>query len=83
MPLQKALAIKLREYRKKNGLSQEELALRCDIDRTYISLIERQKRNPTLHIIFIICNVIDVAPSKFISEVEQLMKELSNAERIE
>jgi len=35
----------VREYRKKLGLSQEELASICDFDRTYISLIERGLRN--------------------------------------
>lgn len=30
------------------GLSQEELAFECDLDRTYISSIERGKRNLSL-----------------------------------
>jgi transcriptional regulator with XRE-family HTH domain len=30
------------------GLSQEELADRCGFDRTYISMLERGKRNPSL-----------------------------------
>ena len=39
------LGIKVKEYRNQLGLSQEELADICDFDRTYISLIERGKRN--------------------------------------
>lgn len=40
------LAIKAR--RESLGLSQETLADRCEFDRTYISLLERGKRNPSL-----------------------------------
>jgi transcriptional regulator with XRE-family HTH domain len=30
------------------GLSQEKLAVQCGFDRTYISMLERGKRNPSL-----------------------------------
>ncbi|HDZ3741738.1 TPA: helix-turn-helix transcriptional regulator, partial [Vibrio cholerae] len=42
------VASTVRELRKKKGLSQEELAERADLDRTYISGIERGVRNITL-----------------------------------
>lgn len=35
----------IRSQREKLGLSQEELAGRCGFDRTYISMLERGKRN--------------------------------------
>lgn len=38
----------LRKARKANGITQEFLAGLCDFDPTYISLLERGKRNPTL-----------------------------------
>ena len=41
------LAQNIKYYRKKIGLSQEKLAQKCDFDRTYISLLERAKRNPS------------------------------------
>lgn len=41
MRLRDVLAINLRKYRSEKGLSQEELAHRADIDRTYISSLER------------------------------------------
>jgi transcriptional regulator with XRE-family HTH domain len=41
-----SLAIKTR--RLELGLSQEQLAHRCGFDRTYISMLERGKRNPSL-----------------------------------
>jgi transcriptional regulator with XRE-family HTH domain len=38
----------LREARTAQGLSQEKLAELSDLDRTFISMIERGKRKPTL-----------------------------------
>lgn len=42
-----ALGEAVKKRRKKVGLSQEQLAERCNFDRTYISMIERGKRNPS------------------------------------
>ena len=44
LPLGRAI----KEQREKLGLSQEKLADRCGFDRTYISMLERGKRNPSL-----------------------------------
>ena len=44
-------ANKLKVIRNQRNLSQEELALLCDIDRTYIGRIERCLRNPSLEIL--------------------------------
>ena len=38
----------IRNQREQLGLSQEKLAERCGFDRTYISMLERGKRNPSL-----------------------------------
>jgi len=41
MEIREVLALNLRKCRQAQGLSQEEVAHRADIDRTYISAIER------------------------------------------
>ena len=46
-PILIRLGDNLREKRTKLGISQEELAERCDLDRTYVSLVERGRRNPS------------------------------------
>lgn len=75
MELSEALAIVLKENRTSCGLSQEELAYRCDLDRTYISLLERGKRNPTINVISSISRNLNVQASEFIRQVEHLMSE--------
>jgi len=38
----------MKDFRGKRGLSQEALALSADVDRTYVSQIERAVGNPSL-----------------------------------
>jgi transcriptional regulator with XRE-family HTH domain len=42
MTIRETLALNLRRLRQEQGLSQEELADRAEIDRTYISALERE-----------------------------------------
>lgn len=57
-----AFGEKVRDARISAGLSQEELAHKCQLDRTYLSSIERGKRNITLLNLRKIMLVIPVAP---------------------
>lgn len=72
MEISKAFGTVLRKYRKLAGLSQEQLALQCDLDRTYIGLLERAERQPSISTIFIICEVLKIKPHELIEEVEKL-----------
>jgi len=42
------------------GLSQEAFAHKCGLDRTYISGIERGLRNPTLEVIAILAEGLEI-----------------------
>ena len=64
----------LRELREANKISQEKLAEYCDLDRTYISLLERGLRQPTITTIFKLSNALNIAPSELIQKVEILIK---------
>jgi transcriptional regulator with XRE-family HTH domain len=46
--IQKDFGERVRSLRKQKGLSQESLALACDLDRTYIGSVERGERNISL-----------------------------------
>ncbi len=73
MELEEAFSKVLKKYRLDKGLSQEELAHRCELDRTFISLLERGKRNPTLKTIFSICTTLEISPSDLIEKVENIV----------
>lgn len=70
MTIEEEFGVVLRKYRSKTGLSQEGLALKCGLDRTYISLLERGKRKPTINTVFAIAKIINVKPSQMIKEIE-------------
>jgi transcriptional regulator with XRE-family HTH domain len=55
---------RVRELRKETGLSQEAFAAKCGLDRTYISGIERGKRNVSLRNIQVIAKAIGIAMSE-------------------
>jgi ribosome-binding protein aMBF1 (putative translation factor) len=46
--IQKQFGERVRELRKEKGLSQEALALVCDLDRSYVGGVERGERNVSL-----------------------------------
>ena len=49
----------VRKARKKKGLSQEELAFKAELHRTYIGMIERAEKNITLISIQKIADALD------------------------
>lgn len=51
---------RVREIRKQKDLSQEELAYKADLHRTYIGMIERAEKNVTLLNIEKIANALEV-----------------------
>jgi transcriptional regulator with XRE-family HTH domain len=51
MSIRDVLAKNVRKYRQVAGLSQEELAHRAEIDRTYISSIERSVYGATIDVV--------------------------------
>lgn len=76
MPLsvEEAFGQTLRELRKEKGLSQEELAHESGLDRTFISLLERGKRQPSLGTIISIANALTLSASELINKVEKQLK---------
>lgn len=61
------LARNVRLGRQQLHLSQEELAARADIDRTYISGIERETRNPTITIVAKIAEVLETTAAALLT----------------
>jgi transcriptional regulator with XRE-family HTH domain len=55
---------RLRSIRQQKGLSQEALALVCELDRTYIGGVERGERNISLINIYKIARALGVSPKE-------------------
>jgi transcriptional regulator with XRE-family HTH domain len=67
----RAFGVRLRELRRESGWgSQEDFAHHADMDRTYISGLERGVRNPTLDVIVKLARALGVEPAELLSTIE-------------
>ena len=64
--LKSAIGVQLRALREKRELSQEDLADRAEVDRTYISILERGLKSPTLETMEKICAALGTVPERVI-----------------
>ena len=62
----------LQQLRRDRGFSQEELGFRSGYHRTYISLLERGLKSPSLRTIFQLAEALEVGPSQMILSVQDL-----------
>ena len=70
MGLELSFAKVLKSLRMKNKLSQEELAFQSNLDRTYISMLERGIHLPTIPTLFALANALHIKASDLIRLVE-------------
>lgn len=64
----------LREQRNARGVSQEALALSANVDRTFVSQMERGIRQPTLTTLCKLAAALDIQPSTLVARVERLLR---------
>ena len=75
MDLREVFATNLRRLRHAKGLSQEALAERADINRTYISKLETGVTFAGLEIIGKLSAVLEVEPSEFLQPLTKRSKQ--------
>ena len=63
----------LRSLRTKRKWTQTDLALRADVDRNYVSLIELGRNSPSVRLMFRLCDALDITPSDLLKDVERRM----------
>ena len=61
----------LRRFRERRGLSQERLAEASGLDRTFVSLLERNRRQPTLSTMLTLSRSLGVTLVELAREIEQ------------
>lgn len=69
MELNQAFGIILKEQRKRLGLTQEVLALKSQVDRNFISLLEQGKNSPSLRIQLKLTSALGIPPTEFLCRV--------------
>ena len=67
---QKFLARNIKALREKSGLSQEALALTAQVDRTFVSQIERCDANPSLRVLYQISSALKVDLLELVSKTK-------------
>jgi transcriptional regulator with XRE-family HTH domain len=66
MDLRAVFAVNLRKARRTARLSQEELADKAEVDRTYVSALERSKYSATVDMIERLADALAVEPSELL-----------------
>jgi transcriptional regulator with XRE-family HTH domain len=72
------LGKEFRKFRLKAGLTQEALAAKAKITREYLSLLELDKRMPTLPVYVRLCRALRISPSDLLAKLEDFLANSSN-----
>ena len=64
------LGAELKRARLKAGLTQEQLAFKADVHRTYVSMLERGKGSPTLDTLMALCAAMGIRASDLVRRLE-------------
>lgn len=69
-----AFAVVLKQYRTAKRLSQETLAEKANLHPTYIGLLERSLRVPSLNVAQALAYALDVSLSRLVREAEGIRR---------
>jgi len=64
------LGDEIRRAREEASLTQEELSFSAQVDRTYISQLENDRKSPTVDVLFRICDALGTRASELLARVE-------------
>ena len=78
---EQAFGVVLRRVRLKRGLSQQGLADKSGYHRTYIGLLERGQKSPSLRTIFNIASTLQIKPSQIVEGIERVVGRSENRSR--
>ena len=70
MDVDQAFGQALRSLRTRRKWSQTDLALRADVDRNYISLIELGRNSPSIRMVYRLCDALNTSPVDLLKDVE-------------
>lgn len=61
----------LKTARERAGMTQEELAFKADVDRTYVSRLENDRMSPTLDTLFRLADAIGVPAATLVARADR------------
>ncbi|PHS23064.1 MAG: transcriptional regulator [Robiginitomaculum sp.] len=73
-----SIGIAISTLRHNAHLSQEELADKAGVHRTYISQIERAKKSPTINVLIRISKALNTSASKILEHIEKENDNIQN-----
>ena len=71
MDIRRTAGNNVKAIREARGLSQEDLAFKADLHRTYISGVERGVRNPTILVLDRLAKALNVTPGDLLKSEQQ------------
>jgi transcriptional regulator with XRE-family HTH domain len=83
MNIREILASNLRALRRARGLSQEELALRADIHRTYVSSLERSQYSATIDMVANLAKILGVQAADLLKPESAMQAKSPTPSRLE
>ena len=69
MDVVQLLGANVRRYRKLRGMTQEQLAHEVEMERSYVSDLERGTRNPSVRVLGRLAEALDVEPRALLDEI--------------
>ena len=79
--LLEAIAITVETLRKERRLTKTALASFSDLQECYIRGISKGKRNPSVTVVYAICEALGVTPEEFFRRVSVKMENLSGLDK--
>lgn len=70
MTIEKQLGMRIRYLRNKKHWSQEDLALEAEVNKNYLSDLERGMRNPTIRILEKIATALEISLEELFKGIE-------------
>jgi transcriptional regulator with XRE-family HTH domain len=77
----RALGHRVRELRKRKGLSQEAFADLAGVHRTWMGAVERGERNLSFHNLVLISRALEITLSQLVSGLERKAEEMRHASK--
>lgn len=74
--IDKAFGKVIRTLRESTGFSQEELAFRAHVHRTYVSQIERGLKSPSLVVIIRLANALEISAAELVRQATEEIEHL-------